>query len=156
MVRELKVQKVKNGPCTKAILPSNISTLKMFSKNYKLLFLKNETSIVDINFTEQLSSFQFLILFLKVFKSSILLFSSSTISYISSPKNEKPVPLWYSDITGDLENLEICTESYGLLSFCFKVSFRKSGDRFLLTRSISIARFWMLLMWIETEKSSLQ
>ena len=37
------------------------------------------------------------------------------------------------------------------MSFCLKISFIIGGDRFLLSRNISIARDWIFFVWIKTE-----
>lgn len=128
----------------------------MYSKYCKLLFLLKWNIFVDINFIESERTISKFSVFNIILESLQIVYITIFIEHhihIFSPKNENSVPLGYSDIASDLEDLEICIKSYRLLSFCFKVSFRKSGDRFLLTRSISIVRFWMLLIWIETEKS---
>ena len=65
--------------------------------------------------------------------------SSGSMLHTFGPQNETlPLP-WYTDLTSDLENLEIYLKLYQLLSFCLKISFRIAGDRFQLSRKITIA-----------------
>ena len=66
--------------------------------------------------------------------------SSGSMFHILGPKNESLSIPWYTDLTSGLENLEIYLKLYQLLPFCVKVSFRIVGDRFLLSRNISIVR----------------
>ena len=67
--------------------------------------------------------------------------SSGSMFHIFGPKNETLSLSWYADLTCGLENLEIYLKLYQLLSSCLKISFRIVGDRFLLSRKISIARY---------------
>ena len=66
--------------------------------------------------------------------------SSGSIFHIFGSKNETLLFPWYTDLTSGLENLEIYLKLYQLLPFCVKISFKIVGDRFLLSRNISIAR----------------
>ena len=66
--------------------------------------------------------------------------SSGSAFHIFGPKNETFSLPWYTNLTSGLENLEIYLKLYQLLPFRVKVSFRIVGDRFLLSRNISIAR----------------
>ena len=66
--------------------------------------------------------------------------SSGSMFHIFGPKNETLSLQRYTDLTSGLENLEIYLRLYQLSFFCLKISFRVVGDRFLLSRKISIAR----------------
>ena len=66
--------------------------------------------------------------------------SSGSTFHIFGPQNETLSLLWYTDLTSGHENLEIYFKLYQLLPFRLKISFRIAGDRFLLSRKISIAK----------------
>ena len=66
--------------------------------------------------------------------------SSGSMFHIFGPKYETLLLPWYTDLTSGLENLEIYLKFYQLLPFCVKISLGIVGDRFLLSRNISIAR----------------
>ena len=62
--------------------------------------------------------------------------------HIFGPINETLSLPWYTDLTSGLENLDIYLKLYQLLPllpFCVKVSFKTVGNRFLVSRNISIA-----------------
>ena len=93
----------------------------------------------------QFSGFHFSILFLKVFKLSISLLSSGSVSHMLGPLTETLALPWYTHFTKDPKNSEIFLSLCRLL-FCKKISTMMSGDIFLLTRNISIARDGIFLM----------
>ena len=88
----------------------------------------------------QFSSFHFSTLLLKVYKLSMSFQSTGSMFRIFGPKDEILSLPWYTDLTSGLENLEIYLKLHQLLLFCVKISFRIVGDRFLLSRNISLAR----------------
>ena len=68
----------------------------------------------------QFSGFHSLTLFLTVFKLSISLQSSGSMSHTFGSKNETLLLPWYTDFASDFENLEIFLRLDQLLSFCVK------------------------------------
>ena len=73
--------------------------------------------------------------------------------HIFGPKNERLSLPWYTDLTSGLQNLEVYLKLHQLLPFCLKISFRVVGDRFLLSRKISIARDLKYLTRLKIEPS---
>ena len=135
-----------------AVIPK---ILLEYSKLY--LFFSNKIYIANVNFCwtckYNFQIFHFWTLFLQLFKLSISLQSSSSMSHTFGPKYETLSLLWYTELTSGFQNFKTYLKLYRLLTFCVKISFIIGSDRFLLSRNISIARDSVFLMWIKTEPS---
>ena len=109
------------------------ATIPQTLLEYLKLSFSNKTYMLNVNFTESAIIWR---------RTHIFVRRNGTLSLPG-----------YTDFTSGLENWEICLKLYGLLSFFMKISFIIGGDRSLLSQNISIARDWILLVWIKAEPS---